>query len=112
MKKLLFVTSILFATLSLTLTTQAQTGPTAQATFPWNATGYTEPPISPTFSDAKLGLSDKDVTYCIADGVPIKLDIFYPKVRPAEPFPLVVFVIGGGLRDQSIVPNRLRHSFD
>ena len=39
------------------------------------STTYSEPPPSPAFSAAKAGFSDRDVTYCRAAGVDLKLDI-------------------------------------
>jgi acetyl esterase/lipase len=45
-----------------------------------------------------VGSFEKNVTYCVtADGVDLKLDIFFPAVVSAQKYPLVVFVHGGGL---------------
>ena len=62
-----------------------------------NASVYNEPPPSPLFIPAKVGFSDKNVTYCIVAGVELKLDIFYPQTSPAQKYPLVVYIHGGEL---------------
>ncbi len=53
--------------------------------------GYTLSSADP----AKLGTVQHDLTYCVADGVPLKLDLYYPD-RADGPLPLVVYVHGGG----------------
>ena len=47
------------------------------------------------FDPAKLGNIEKDTTYCTMDGVPLKMDVYYPASAPA-PWPLVIYVHGGG----------------
>ena len=37
-----------------------------------------------------------DVTYCTMDGVPQKLDVYYPLERDSDTMPLLVYVHGGG----------------
>lgn len=38
----------------------------------------------------------RDVTYCTADGVDLKMDIYYPKTAPAGVGTAVIYVHGGG----------------
>jgi acetyl esterase/lipase len=47
------------------------------------------------FNPAKLGSTEKDITYCTMGGVPLKLDVYYPETLSA-PWPLVLYVHGGG----------------
>jgi acetyl esterase/lipase len=58
---------------------------------------YAEPPATPPFAPAKVGFSDRNVTYCIVGGVELKLDIFYPQTPPTQRYPLVVYIHGGQL---------------
>ena len=51
---------------------------------------YTLVPIDP----AKLGMVERDITYCTADGVPLKMDIYYPEFATAAA-PAVIYVHGG-----------------
>lgn len=44
---------------------------------------------------AKLGTVERDVTYGIASGVELKMDVYYPKTA-AGPVPAVMYVHGGG----------------
>lgn len=44
---------------------------------------------------AKLGTVERDLTYCVADGVPLKLDAHYP-AEASGPLPVAVYVHGGG----------------
>lgn len=37
-----------------------------------------------------------DVTYCTMDGVPLKLDVYFPATRDQNILPLLVYVHGGG----------------
>jgi acetyl esterase/lipase len=58
------------------------------------------PPSTPgrsaiTFNRAKLGTVERDITYCTADSVPLKLDVHYPKMMNG-PAPVAVWVHGGG----------------
>lgn len=43
----------------------------------------------------KLGTVDRDVTYCTAGGIDLKMDIYYPEVTNG-PAPMVMYVHGGG----------------
>ena len=52
------------------------------------------PPTStPSFDVSKFGTSELDVTYCTMNGLPQKLDIYYPK--SGGPWPVFVYVHGG-----------------
>jgi acetyl esterase/lipase len=44
---------------------------------------------------AKLDTVDWDVTYCVADGIELKMDVYYPTEAPG-PVPAVIYVHGGG----------------
>ena len=46
---------------------------------------------------AKLGTVEKDVPYCVMDGVALNMDIYYPTVNNG-PFPVAMYVHGGGWR--------------
>lgn len=48
---------------------------------------------TPTFSPARFGTSQLDVPYCTVDGLPQKLDVYYPAF--GGPWPAVVYVHGG-----------------
>ena len=43
---------------------------------------------------AKLGTIERDVTYCVSDGVALKMDVYYPKTMD-KPAPAVAYVHGG-----------------
>jgi acetyl esterase/lipase len=45
---------------------------------------------------AKAGASYLDVTYCTPDGIPQKMNVFYPKQLSDKPMPIAVYVHGGG----------------
>jgi acetyl esterase/lipase len=47
------------------------------------------------FDSSKLGTVEKDVTYCVTDGVALKIDIYYPAVNKGL-FPVTMYVHGGG----------------
>jgi acetyl esterase/lipase len=55
----------------------------------------TTPPPTPTPAYlAKLGAIERDVTYCVSDGIALTLDVYYPQAMP-KPAPVVVYVHGG-----------------
>ena len=83
--------------LAILCTRWAPVYPQSVAEIPFGVSTYTEPPPSPLFTAAKVGASDKDVTYCITGGSELTLDIFYPTVQPSQKYPLVVWIHGGGL---------------
>jgi acetyl esterase/lipase len=61
------------------------------------ATLTPSPSPTPTFAPAKFGGSDLDVTYCTPDGLPQKLDVYYPK--SGGPWPVFVYIHGGSWRE-------------
>ena len=77
----------------------------APAPFPWNPSVYTEPSTPPPFSAGKLGMSEKEVAYCIVGGTKLELNIFYPSVSSTRTFPVVVFIHGGGLNSSPKAPD-------
>jgi acetyl esterase/lipase len=97
MKKI-FVLTLFFAIgLACRFTAPA---PTVTSTATEVSSISTEIPTSPTpgtakFDFAKLGQSDRNVTYSTMDGAALKMDVFYPATAPA-PWPLVIYVHGGG----------------
>lgn len=52
------------------------------------------PTIVP-FDPAKLGTVEQDITYCVAEDVPLKLDVYYPQTMGRRPAPVAVYVHGG-----------------
>lgn len=46
-------------------------------------------------TDSHAGYIDRDITYCTVDGIPLKLDLYFPK-STNDPAPVVVYVHGGG----------------
>lgn len=44
---------------------------------------------------SKLGTVERDVTYCVADGVELKMDVYYP-LEASGPVPAAIYVHGGG----------------
>jgi acetyl esterase/lipase len=48
-----------------------------------------------TFSTAQTGRVDRNVTYCVADNVELKMDVYYP-LNQGGPAPVAVYVHGGG----------------
>ncbi len=49
------------------------------------------------FDSSKLGTLAEDVTYCVMEGVALKMDIYYPAVNNGL-FPVTMYVHGGGWR--------------
>lgn len=47
------------------------------------------------FDAAKAGTTTRDITYCNAASIELKMDIYYPKTA-VEPAPVVVYIHGGG----------------
>ena len=50
---------------------------------------------TPEIDLGKLGQIDRDVTYCTADGVALKMDVYYPRKMTNQPAPVAVNVHGG-----------------
>lgn len=55
------------------------------------------PPAQPLFTPSLLGKSQRDLTYCIVDGVELKMDVYYPPPPASGRFPAVVYIHGGQL---------------
>jgi acetyl esterase/lipase len=53
----------------------------------------TAPTVTPLYL-ARLGAVERDITYCIADGVELKMDVHYPQTM-SKPAPVAVYVHGG-----------------
>lgn len=51
---------------------------------------------SVTFYRSKTGSADKDITFCQMDGVDLMMDVYYPDQYSAQPWPVVMYVHGGG----------------
>ena len=47
------------------------------------------------FDAAKFGKVERDITYCIMQGVELKMDMYYPTARQKQ-WPVVVHIHGGG----------------
>ncbi len=90
------------ATLPIATASNTAAPTTAPATAPPAPTTTTEalatePPATPAANLAGLaGSVARDVTYCTsAEGVPLKMDVYYP-ASLAAPVPAVVYIHGGG----------------
>jgi acetyl esterase/lipase len=55
------------------------------------------PTATATFAAEKFGGSDIDVTYCIMEGLPQKLDVYYPE--SGGPWPVLIYIHGGSWRE-------------
>jgi acetyl esterase/lipase len=55
------------------------------------------PTATATFAAEKYGGSDIDVTYCTMDGLPQKLDVYYPE--SGGPWPVLLYIHGGSWRE-------------
>lgn len=55
----------------------------------------TLPPVSEELPTISSGAELKDITYCIAEGVELKMDMYYP-TSYENSLPVVVYVHGGG----------------
>lgn len=69
----------------------AETAPTAAATQPPGPAEAHDP-----LDSSKPGTVKRDVTYCTADGVELKMDLYYPTANEEGPFPAAIYVHGGG----------------
>lgn len=105
MKKLFALALIFIASLACSFTASGGTPSTTLTPIAPSATtgaSSTSTGVLPTltpkavkFNSAKLGQTDKDITYCTMDGVALKMDIYYPATASA-PWPLIIYVHGGG----------------
>ena len=80
-------TSSASATIALPTALEATVAPTATAT--------RRPSPTPSIDLEKLGKIDRDVTYCNADSVALKMDLYYPLKVTGRPAPVAVNVHGG-----------------
>jgi acetyl esterase/lipase len=55
------------------------------------------PTATATFAAAKFSGSDIDITYCTMEGLPQKLDVYYPK--SGGPWPVLMYIHGGSWRE-------------
>ncbi len=55
------------------------------------------PTATATFAAEKFGGSDIDVTYCTMEGLPQKLDVYYP--GSGGPWPVLMYIHGGSWRE-------------
>ena len=60
-------------------------------------TAIPSPIPTPTFAFEKFGAVELDVTYCTPNGLPQKMDIYYP--TSGGPWPVLLYVHGGGWRE-------------
>jgi acetyl esterase/lipase len=67
---------------------------------------------SSTFDETGEEVSSRNITYCTANGVALKMDLYFPKASNTDPTPTVVFVHGGGWKqgDKSMPPGTWRRS--
>jgi len=49
------------------------------------------------FDSSNLGTVDRDITYCVVEGVKLKMDVYYPAINNGL-FPVTMYVHGGGWR--------------
>lgn len=49
----------------------------------------------PAFTPAKIGTVDRNVTYCIAGGVELKMDVYYPRLPASQKYLLIIYIHGG-----------------
>lgn len=61
----------------------------------WTPSVYEEPAKVPTFTPSKIGKLDRNVTYCIAGDVELKMDVYYPRIPATHRYPAIVYIHGG-----------------
>jgi acetyl esterase/lipase len=82
-----------FAVFFLLLLTACAAAPPATPT----VTPSPAPTATATFAADKYGGSDIDVTYCTMEGLPQKLDVYYP--ASGGPWPVLIYIHGGSWRE-------------
>jgi acetyl esterase/lipase len=93
---LFLILFVLTACSSANSTVQAKTTPMLEPTATLEPTAVPSP--APAFDTAKYGSEDLDVTYCTPqEGMPQKMDIYYPK--SGGPWPVFLYVHGGSWRE-------------
>lgn len=68
--------------------------PTATLTPEPTATPTPAPTATPPFDHSKSGSIESDITYCIVDGIELKMDVYYPQSTDGL-WPVAVYVHGG-----------------
>ncbi|MBI3161945.1 MAG: alpha/beta hydrolase [Chloroflexi bacterium] len=96
MKRLsLFITLLAILALACSLpgkpTAESQPAETATRPAVTNEAGSS----SSEFDSSKLGTVEKDIVYCVMDGVELKMDVYYPSSSDGL-FPVTMYVHGGG----------------
>ncbi|MBI3952209.1 MAG: alpha/beta hydrolase [Acidobacteria bacterium] len=74
---------------------RAEQDNSAAANLPLLAGAHGRAPLQWPENVAQGGRVDRDATYCIADGVALKMDIYYP-MNASGPAPVAMYVHGGG----------------
>ena len=88
MKRLLIGIAVFSLTACASMTQTLMPTPTS------TATPVPSPIPTPTFAFEKFGTTELDVTYCTPNGVPQKLDVYYPATGGS--WPVLLYVHGGG----------------
>jgi acetyl esterase/lipase len=60
-------------------------------------TTYAEPPAQPPYNSSLAGTAQRDVTYCVAEGIELKMDVYFPRRRAPGTAPVVLYIHGGRL---------------
>ncbi|MBI3915311.1 MAG: alpha/beta hydrolase [Chloroflexi bacterium] len=91
-KRLILIGAIawMLAACSPTVATSTPMTPAA------SPTSATPTPATRDQSRASSARVDREVTYCLAAGVALKMDIYYPQKSEGKPAPVAVYVHGGG----------------
>ena len=100
---LLFLTSVFMLSACGQNARPAESTPTPAVTFtstptlipsstPTQTATFT--PTATLIDPARLGTVEHDVTYCTVNGVPVKMDVYYPETATG-PWPAVIIVHGG-----------------
>lgn len=58
------------------------------------ATPMPTPTAASSFDAARLGTVERDLIYCVVDGVPLTMDVYFPS--SGGPWPAIVSIHGGG----------------
>jgi acetyl esterase/lipase len=61
----------------------------------WTPSVYAEPSSVPIFTADKAGKVDANVTYCIAEDVELKMDMYYPRLPATQKYPAIIYIHGG-----------------
>jgi acetyl esterase/lipase len=55
----------------------------------------TPKPTPTLFATPKTASIERDIVYCVADGIVLKLDLYFPNTPSTKPFPVAVNIHGG-----------------